>query len=79
MANYRICYDNIDRAKANKVYSLSKHCDCPACADRLLKRKPVNWVSVTTPDISRVDEIAEFTKSWVCNEKTYVGPIFLKF
>lgn len=77
--NYRICYNNIDPAVAQKVYELSKYCDCTTCKDRLLRREPTNWVSATTKDISKVDDVAEFLKSWVCNEKKYVGPVFIKF
>lgn len=78
--NYRVCYDSIDPATAKKVYELGKYCDCPDCKDRLLRREPVNWVSVTTKELSKVDSVAEFLKKWTCgNGKTYVGVTFMKF
>lgn len=79
-SNYRVCYDNWDRVKATKLYGLYKYCDCPSCKIRSLKREPVNWVSATTKEISKVDELAEFLKKWTCDDgRKYVGVIFLKF
>lgn len=78
--NYRVCYDNWDRTKATEVYVQTKHCDCPSCKDRMLRREPVNWVSTSTKDISKVDDVAEFLKTWTCNTAgKYVGLICLKF
>lgn len=78
--NYRVCYDSINPVTRKKVYALYKYCDCPDCKDRMLRREPVNWVSVTTKEISKVDDVAEFLKKWTCDEgKKYVGVVFMKF
>lgn len=77
--NYSVCYDSWDRANAAKLYALYKYCDCPYCKDKILRREPVNWVSATTKEISKVDDVAEFLKKWTCGQKKYVGVIFMKF
>ncbi|MDQ0494041.1 hypothetical protein [Paenibacillus brasilensis] len=75
-SNYMVCYDKT----GEKRYGLYKYCDCADCKNRMLKREPVNWVSATTKEISKVDDVAEFLKKWTCDtEGRYVGVVFLKF
>ncbi|CAH1205772.1 hypothetical protein PAECIP111893_02414 [Paenibacillus plantiphilus] len=79
--DYRVCYDNWDRSIANKLYAVSKHCECEACNTRFkIKRLPPNWASATTPDITKVDEVADFLETWNCGTDTWLrSPIILKF
>lgn len=79
--NYRVCYDNWDCTKANKLYQVHKYCDCEGCKQRnAMRREPSNWVACTTKDISKVDAMAEFIKSWTCEDGSKkLEPVFLRF
>lgn len=79
--DYRVCYDNLDRSIANKLYGLYKYCKCEACQTRFkMKRLPPNWASATTPDITKIDEVADFLENWICGTDTWIrSPVILKF
>ncbi|MNI49376.1 hypothetical protein D3C73_1039850 [compost metagenome] len=69
--NFRECYDghfeNGKFIKGEKLYELYKYCLCEECRYRQAQyRTPANGITITTPDISKVDEIAERLKSWNC-------------
>lgn len=78
--NYRVCYDNGNAKTGKKLYELDKYCDCEYCTYRFkMNREPSNRIVITTEDISKVDEIAEFLKNWKCEDgRTHVDPIFLR-
>jgi hypothetical protein len=79
--NYRICYDNGNSTTGKKIYELDKYCRCSGCSIRqTVKREPSNRAVVTTRDISKVANAAEFLKNWSCeNGGISLEPIFFKF
>jgi hypothetical protein len=79
--NYRICYDNGNAVTGKKIYELHKYCNCEACHTRFkMTRMPRNQVSATTSDISKVDEVADYLKTWTCGTDKWIrSPVFLKF
>jgi hypothetical protein len=69
--NYRVCYENGNAKTGKEIYELHKYCACSDCRYRQdSKRTPVNAITITTMDISKVDEIAEFLKNWSCEDGT---------
>ncbi|MNJ32048.1 hypothetical protein D3C77_267030 [compost metagenome] len=80
-SNYRVCYDNGNPATGKKIYELYKYCTCPDCKNRsMLKREPANRITITTKDISKVDEAAKFLKNWICADgKRWLEIVCLKF
>lgn len=79
--NYRVCYDNGNANTGKKLYELGKYCTCEDCLYRVQwKREPANGICITTEDISKVDEIAEFLKNWTCKDgKRRLERVYLKF
>jgi len=79
--NYRVCYDNGNSTTGTKIYELNKYCKCPECLYRQrIRRTPANSITVTTKDISKVDEAAEFLKNWICEDgKKQLEIVYLKF
>lgn len=63
--NYRAC-----RSLAGEtLYELHKNCKCEYCRRKLeWKRQPPNQATATTPDKSKVDEVAEFLRNWTCKD-----------
>ena len=78
--NYRVCYDKISAA-GTKIYELHKYCECPECRYRQeIKRTPCNSITITTRDILKVDEVAEFLNSWICKDgKRQLEIVYIKF
>lgn len=77
--NYRECYDGRFEdgkfVKGQKLYELHKYCLCEDCRYRQSRyRTPANGITITTPDISKVDEIAESLKTWTCADGTKMLP-----
>lgn len=79
--NYRVCYENGNSVTGRKIYELYKYCNCPDCNNRKAwKREPPNRATATTKDISKVDEVAKFLKSWSCKDgKRYLEIAYFQF
>ena len=79
--NYRVCYERGIPVEGKEIYELHKNCRCPDCRNRTaLKREPVNSITATTKDISKVDEVAEFLKNWTCEDGTMLlKTVYLHF
>jgi hypothetical protein len=79
--NYRICYENGNPVTGKKIYELHKYCTCPDCQNRQqIKRTPANSVTITTKDISKVDEVAEFLKNWTCEDgRRHLKTVYFQF
>ena len=78
---YRICYENGNPTTGKKIYELKKYCTCPECRYRQeIERTPSNSINITTEDIAKIDEIAEFLKKWTCeNGKKQLETVYLEF
>ena len=79
--NYRVCYTNGNPKTGIKLYELHKDCKCYGCQSRTrYRRQPSNGITVTTADISKVDEIAEFLKDWTCADgQRLLDTVYLRF
>lgn len=65
--DYRVCCS----LTGETLYELHKICKCENCQCKLkYDRLPPNQATVTTKDISKVDEVAEFLRNWNCKDNT---------
>lgn len=79
--NYRVCYEGGNKITGEKIYELYKYCNCSGCQYRLKQlRQPSNRATVTTKDISKIDDIAAFLKNWTCEDgRRQLEIVYLKF
>ena len=79
--NYRICFENGNPFTGKEIYELNKYCQCADCRYRqTTKRTPSNSIVITTKDISKVDEIADYLKNWSCEDgRKQLDTVYLKY
>lgn len=79
--NYRVCYSSqFMGVKGKEIYELTQHCHCGSCVNReRYTRGAWNCATASTKDISKIDEIHEFLKNWVCGSDSPIKTTYFNF